>query len=76
MEDDLDIERDHMIMIRDCMKLLKDDGTLYFSTNKRKFELHSIVTSQYEVKEISQWTIPQDFHHTGIHQAYTIRKKH
>ena len=76
MEDDLDIERDHMIMIRDCMKLLKDDGTLYFSTNKRKFELHSIVTSQYEVKEISQWTIPQDFHHTGIHQAYTIRRKH
>lgn len=75
MEDDLDIERDHPIMIRDCMKLLAPEGTLYFSTNKRKFELHSIVSQQYDVKEISQWTIPQDFHHSGIHRAFTIRRK-
>ena len=75
MEDDLDIERDHAILIRDCMKLLNSDGTLYFSTNKRKFELHSIVSSQYETKEISQWTIPQDFHHTSIHQAFSLKKK-
>ncbi len=75
MEDDLDIERDHAILIRDCMKLLKQDGTLYFSTNKRKFELHHIVSSQYETKEISQWTIPQDFHHTSIHRAFTLKKK-
>ena len=74
MEEDLDIERDHAIMIRDCMKLLATDGTLYFSTNKRKFELHHIVTSQYETKEISQWTIPQDFHHTGIHRAFSLKK--
>jgi 23S rRNA (cytosine1962-C5)-methyltransferase len=75
MEDDLDIERDHPIMIRDCIKLLAPEGTLYFSTNKRKFELHSIVSQQYEVKEISQWTIPQDFHHTSIHRAFTIKRK-
>ncbi len=75
MEDDLDIERDHAILIRDCMKLLNQDGTLYFSTNKRKFELHQIVSSQYETKEISQWTIPQDFHHTSIHRAFTLKKR-
>ena len=75
MEEDLDIERDHPIMIRDCMKLLKPDGILYFSTNKRKFELHSIVSNQYEVKEITQWTIPQDFHHSSIHRAFTLKKR-
>lgn len=75
MEEDLDIERDHALLIRDCMRLLATDGTLYFSTNKRKFELHDIVSSQYEVKEISQWTIPQDFHQSNIHMAFTIRKK-
>lgn len=75
MEDDLDIERDHPLIIRDCMKLLKDDGTLYFSTNKRKFEIHHIISSQYDCKEISQWTIPQDFHQSYIHQAFTIKKK-
>ena len=75
MEEDLDIERDHPLMIRDCMNLLKEDGTLYFSTNKRKFSLHSIIESQYKVKEISQWTIPQDFHQTYIHRAFAITKK-
>ncbi len=75
MEEDLDIERDHPIMVRDCMKLLNPEGTLYFSTNKRKFDLHHIITSQYEVKEISQWTIPQDFHHTSIHMAFSLRLK-
>lgn len=75
MEDDLDIERDHALLIRDCMQLLEKDGALYFSTNKRKFELHSIVSSAYQVKEISQWTIPQDFHHSNIHRAFLISHK-
>lgn len=75
MEEDLDIERDHMLLIRDCMNLLSPGGMLIFSTNKRKFDLHSIVTTQYQVKEISQWTIPQDFHHTEIHRAWQITRK-
>lgn len=72
MEEDLDVERDHPILIRDCMNLLSENGTLYFSTNKRKFELHRIVTDQYHVKEITQWTIPMDFHHTQIHRSFSI----
>lgn len=75
MEDDLDIERDHPLLIRDCMLLLNPGGTLFFSTNKRKFEMHPVVMGQYEVREISQWTIPQDFHHTEIHRAFTLKHK-
>lgn len=74
MEEDLDIERDHPILIRNSMALLAEGGTLYFSTNKRKFELHSVVSDNYKVKEISQWTIPQDFHHTEIHRAWSITR--
>ncbi len=75
MEEDLDIERDHPLLIRDCMNLLAPGGTLIFSTNKKKFEIHSIVTSAYQVKEISQWTIPLDFHFTEIHRAWQIQAK-
>lgn len=75
MEEDLDIERDHPLLIRDTMALLNKDGVLYFSTNKRKFELHRAVTDNYKVKEISQWTIPMDFHQSHIHRAYTIEFK-
>jgi 23S rRNA (cytosine1962-C5)-methyltransferase len=75
MEEDLDIERDHPLLIRDSMNLLAPGGTLYFSTNKRKFELHRIITDHYKVKEISQWSIPQDFHQSQIHRAFTIERK-
>lgn len=75
MEEDLDIDRDHPILIRDSMQLLAPGGTLFFSTNKRKFELHRIITDTYKVKEISQWTIPQDFHQTNIHRAFTIERR-
>lgn len=75
MEEDLDIERDHPLLVRNCMHLLAPGGTLYFSTNKRKFELHSIISETYKVKEITQWTIPQDFHHTNIHRAFTLQYK-
>lgn len=75
MDEDLDIERDHPLLIRDCMQLLTPDGILYFSTNKRKFVLHTIIASTYQVKEISQWTIPQDFHHSEIHRAFGIKRK-
>ncbi len=75
MEDDLDIERDHPILIRDSMALLAEGGTLFFSTNKRKFELHRIISSTYNLKEISQWTVPQDFHQTSIHRSFTIERK-
>ncbi len=74
MEEDLDIERDHPILIRDCMNLLAQQGTLYFSTNKRKFQLHPIISQHYRVKEISHWTIPLDFHHSEIHRAFTINR--
>lgn len=75
MDDDLDVERDHPILVRDCMNLLAPGGTLYFSTNKRKFKLHDMVERHYKVKEISQWTIPQDFHHTEIHRSFAITQK-
>lgn len=75
MEEDLDIDRDHPLLIRDSMNLLEPDGELIFSTNKRKFELHSIVSTQYQVKEISQWTIPQDFSGSHIHRAFSIKRK-
>ncbi|MCM2350362.1 MAG: class I SAM-dependent methyltransferase [Bacteriovoracaceae bacterium] len=75
MEEDLDIERDHPLLIRDTMALLSPGGTLIFSTNKRKFELHDIISQHYKVKEISQWSIPQDFHQTQIHRAFIIERR-
>lgn len=72
MDEDLDIQEDHAILIRNCMRLLAPQGELYFSTNKKKFELHPVISENYKVKEISQWTIPMDFHQSNIHRAFVI----
>ena len=37
MDDFLDIQRDHVGLINDCLAALKPGGILYFSTNFRKF---------------------------------------
>ena len=39
MEGILDIQRDHVELINDCMNLLSPGGVLYFSTNFTKFAL-------------------------------------
>jgi 23S rRNA (cytosine1962-C5)-methyltransferase len=68
MEDVLDIERDHVFLIEECLKRLNAGGVLYFSTNKRKFKLDPALAA--EAKEITRWTVPPDFTDSGIHKAW------
>ncbi|MFY7992034.1 MAG: class I SAM-dependent methyltransferase [Bacteriovoracaceae bacterium] len=75
MEDVLDVQDDHIWMIKECMKRLTPEGILVFSNNKKKFELNRVVTGLFDVKEASNWTIPQDFHHTNIHRSFFIKNR-
>ncbi len=70
----LDIEKDHVWMIEECLKALKHDGLLLFSTNKRKFKLEPKLHSLAKILETTQQTIPQDFHDQQIHTSFEIRK--
>jgi 23S rRNA (cytosine1962-C5)-methyltransferase len=61
MEDILDIQRDHVILINQCMAGLKPGGILYFSTNFRKFELDKEKINASTIKNITKATTPFDF---------------
>jgi len=61
MEDILDIQRDHARLINDCLQGLKEGGTLYFSTNFRKFELDTAKIRATSIKDITKTTTPFDF---------------
>jgi 23S rRNA (cytosine1962-C5)-methyltransferase len=61
MEDFLDIQRDHVELINDCMNLLDKDGVLFFSTNFTKFQLDSGKIRASEIKDITKATTPFDF---------------
>jgi len=75
MDNTLDILRDHGFLIERCMKLLKEDGLLYFSNNKRGFRLDPKVNELFSVKDISFNTIPEDFKDKKIHVCFEIRNK-
>ncbi len=74
MEGTLDIQRDHVSMIRDVAGLLAPGGTLVFSTNHRRFKLDRGELPELEIEDISRRTLPQDFaRNPRIHQCFLIR---
>lgn len=75
MEDSFEVERDQDFLVDACMSMLLPSGTLYFSNNKRKFKLSDKIMSTYTVKDITEESIPQDFHDKKIHNCFEIKNK-
>lgn len=76
MSDTLDIQRDHVTLVNEAMRLLNPDGTLYFSTNFRQFKLDPQLLEKYAVQDISAQTIDQDFKRNyKIHYCFKIRMR-
>jgi 23S rRNA (guanine2445-N2)-methyltransferase / 23S rRNA (guanine2069-N7)-methyltransferase len=74
--DTLDIQRDHVDLINDAMEVLASDGLLIFSNNKRKFRLDDEIAEQFEVEDVTRWSLDTDFERsTHIHQCWFIRHR-
>jgi 23S rRNA (guanine2445-N2)-methyltransferase / 23S rRNA (guanine2069-N7)-methyltransferase len=70
----LDVQRDHVGMIRRSLKLLRPAGRLVFSTNYTRFKLDSAALADLRVEDISKETIPKDFErHARIHSCFVVR---
>ena len=61
MKDFLDIQRDHVELIKDVLWAMKPGGTLYFSTNFTRFQLDAPAIPAAEIKDITKATTPFDF---------------
>lgn len=61
MGDFLDIQKDHVELINDCMRCLSKHGILFFSTNYTKFQLEIEKLNASEIKDITKQTTPFDF---------------
>jgi len=69
----LDVQRDHVGMIRRSMKLLRPSGRLLFSTNYTRFKLDTQSLSDLHIEDISAQTISKDFErHARIHRCFVI----
>lgn len=75
MDGTLDIQRDHVELIRAAMARLAAGGTLVFSTNRRRFRLQQEALPECAIEDRTAWSIPQDFaRNQRIHQCYFIRR--
>ena len=76
MEGVLDVQRDHVGMIRRSLKLLRPAGQLVFSTNYTRFKLDEEGLADLMVEDISAATVPKDFErHARIHKCFVVRFK-
>jgi 23S rRNA (guanine2445-N2)-methyltransferase / 23S rRNA (guanine2069-N7)-methyltransferase len=76
MEGVLDVQRDHVGMIRRSMKLLRPAGRLVFSTNYTRFKLDADSLGDLAIEDISAATVPKDFErHARIHKCFVVRFK-
>jgi len=74
MEDILDIQRDHVKLINDCLRILKNGGKIYFSTNYKKFVLDTASIDSSLIKDITKQTTPFDFEGKLFRLCFEIEK--
>lgn len=75
MEGVLDVQRDHVRLIRAATRLLRPGGELYFSNNFRRFALDTEALADLDIEDISGRSIPEDFRRNPrIHQCWLIRR--
>ena len=73
MEGVLDIQRDHVGLIKLAMKRLSEGGILIFSTNLRKFELGENALKEFNIRNVSSKSVPKDYaRRSNIHHCYHI----
>jgi 23S rRNA (guanine2445-N2)-methyltransferase / 23S rRNA (guanine2069-N7)-methyltransferase len=74
MAKELDVQRDHVELIRATLLKLASGGLLIFSTNFRKFRLDEAGLADLTFVDVTPATIPKDFaRNPRIHRCFEIR---
>lgn len=71
-EQDWDIQRDHIELLRGVMQMMAPGGVIYFSTNFRRFKFDEDGLRVERLHEISRQTVPEDFRNRRIHRCWRI----
>jgi 23S rRNA (guanine2445-N2)-methyltransferase / 23S rRNA (guanine2069-N7)-methyltransferase len=76
MEGTFDVQRDHVPLLRQAVRLLEKDGVLLFSNNYRRFKMDREALPELLIEDITAETIPQDFsRNPRIHNCWRVKKR-
>jgi 23S rRNA (guanine2445-N2)-methyltransferase / 23S rRNA (guanine2069-N7)-methyltransferase len=72
----LNVQRDHVHLVRAAVAVLAPGGTLYFSNNYQQFRLDAAALADLDVADVTKDTLDEDFRRNPrIHKAYRIRNR-
>ena len=72
-QNDFDVQGDHENLIDLAMARLSQAGVLYFSTNRRRFELAEGLFERWHVEDVTAQSIPEDFaRNPRIHSCWRV----
>lgn len=72
MDQLFDIQADYIYLIQMALKLLNKEGFILFSTNSRKFVFDQSLFLNCHIREVTEKTLPIDFHDPKIHRCWQI----
>ena len=75
MDQLFDIQTDYIALVSKSLKLLSKEGVIFFSTNSRKFVFDALHFPGSAIRDISEKTIPLDFHDPKMHRCWKISLK-
>jgi 23S rRNA (guanine2445-N2)-methyltransferase / 23S rRNA (guanine2069-N7)-methyltransferase len=75
MEGVLDVQRDHVTLIRQAVARLAKGGELLFSTNNQRFRLDTDGLADLAIEDLSPGMLPEDFKRTPrIHRVWRLKQ--
>lgn len=74
MQNTLDVQRDHPLLINQCLRILSKKGIIVFSNNLRTFKLNEHGLNTSYVDDITFKSTPEDFKKRKPHVCYVLRK--
>ena len=75
LEDYWDIQRNHVELLNGLLELMVPGGTIFFSTNFRRFKLAEGEIRGVTIREISRQTVPPDFRNRRIHRCWRMTRE-
>ncbi len=78
MEDTFDVQRDHVKLMTHLSRILRADGEIVFSNNKRGFKMdhEALAELGLQAKDITAQSIPLDFaRNKQIHNCWIVTRK-
>jgi 23S rRNA (guanine2445-N2)-methyltransferase / 23S rRNA (guanine2069-N7)-methyltransferase len=76
MEQDFDVQRDHVQLLQLAGQLLAPNGVIVFSNNYTRFRLDREALAAFDVEDLTRKTLPRDFERNArIHSCYVLRPR-